>query len=244
MDAEWGELYNGPGWVNARIPLVPAVGNHEMEGSPKKLSDHWRPHFELPLNGPKGLEETCYRIDYQGLRILVLDSTQPSETQAPWLEEQLKDKSPLWTVACFHHPIFSASKGRNNPGLRNSWKPLFEKGGVDLVLQGHDHTYGRSSMGSVQPSSPGGATPIYVVSVSGMKMYELNDDPWKVRSAEQTQLYQQIEVKKDRLEYTAKTAAGEIYDRFTLVKRGGKNRLIDRAPKTAERRRSAPAAGA
>jgi hypothetical protein len=244
MDAEWGELYNGPGWVNARIPLVPAVGNHEMEGSPKKLSDHWRPHFELPLNGPKGLEETCYRIDYQGLRILVLDSTQPPETQAPWLEEQLKDKSPLWTVACFHHPIFSASKGRNNPGLRNSWKPLFEKGGVDLVLQGHDHTYGRSSMGSVQPSSPGGATPIYVVSVSGMKMYELNDDPWKVRSAEQTQLYQQIEVKKDRLEYTAKTAAGEIYDRFTLVKRGGKNRLIDRAPKTAERRRSAPAAGA
>jgi 3',5'-cyclic AMP phosphodiesterase CpdA len=237
-DAEWGDLYNGPGWVNARIPIIPVAGNHEIAKDPRRLSDHWRPHFELPLNGPKGLEESCYRLDFQGLRILVLNSNEPPETQTQWLKDQLKDKSPLWTVVSFHHPIFSASRGRDNPLHRKEWKPVLEEGGVDLVLQGHDHTYGRSSMGSVTPAKPGGATPVYVVSVSGSKMYELNPQPWMVRAAEDTQLYQHISLTKNRLEYVAKTAAGEVYDAFTLVKDGARrSRMIDRKPKSPDRRR-------
>ena len=44
-----------------------------------------------------------------------------------------------------HYPIYSSKQGRDNVGLRNALQPLFEKYKVDLVLQGHDHTYGRGT---------------------------------------------------------------------------------------------------
>ena len=70
------------------------------------------------------------------------------EEQAEWLESVLKDNPNKWTIATYHHPIFSASRGRDNVELRSLWKPLFDKYKVDLALQGHDHTYTR---GRVQP---------------------------------------------------------------------------------------------
>ena len=37
--------------------------------SSKHITGHWRAQFALPENGPKGLEETAYYVDYQGVRI-------------------------------------------------------------------------------------------------------------------------------------------------------------------------------
>ena len=35
------------------------------------------------------------------------------------------------------------AEGRDFEYARKIWKPLFDKYGVDLVLNGHDHTYAR-----------------------------------------------------------------------------------------------------
>ena len=79
---------------------------------------------------------------------------------------------------------------------------------------------------------------LYVVSVSGPKMYELGRRPFMRRAAEDTQLYQIITVDRDELRYQARTATGMLYDAFTLRKRPGKtNELIDRIPDTPELRR-------
>ena len=51
-----------------------------------------------------------------------------------------------WTIVTFHHPIFSASTGRDNPMLRALWKPLLDHYNVDLALQGHDHSYARGAV--------------------------------------------------------------------------------------------------
>jgi hypothetical protein len=58
------------------------------------------------------------------------------------------------------------------------------------------------------------------------------------RVAENTQLYQVLEVAGDTLRYTAKTVTGEVYDRFDLIKQGtGKpNLLVEKKPATPERR--------
>jgi 3',5'-cyclic AMP phosphodiesterase CpdA len=189
-----------------------------------------------------GLEETVYWLDYQGVRIVSLNSNELEKEQVPWLERVLENNPNKWTVLTFHHPVYSTAKGRDNPDIRNLWKPLFDKHRVDLVLQGHDHGYGRfgqqlsENVGSgTNARSPEGGT-IYVVSVSGPKMYRVERTPAMRRAAENTQLYQIISIDGDTLRYEARTAAGELYDAFRLEKREGQlNEVIDEIPNTPER---------
>jgi hypothetical protein len=136
----------------------------------------------------------------------------------------------------FHHPIYSTGKGRDNKSIREAWRPIFDQYAPDLVLTGHDHTYGRSGLmrednvlSGTQLHSARGT--VYVVSVSGTKMYELGDLPWTANKAANTQLYQLIRVEGDVLRYEARTARGDVFDAFELTRRaGGGNELVDQQP--------------
>ncbi len=210
------------------------------------LSDHWRPQFALPENGPKGLEETAYFLDFQGTRIVSLNSNERLNDQVAWLDHVLGDNPNKWTVVTFHHPVYSSAKGRDNKMVRELWQPVFDKFRVDLVLQGHDHTYARSGLRTSENVATGtsardaGGT-VYVVSVSGPKMYDLEHEDWMKRVAEDTQLYQTIQIDGDKLTYKARTAIGVLYDSFELVKHAGQpNELIEKIPATPEFRRERP----
>jgi hypothetical protein len=262
-DAQWGEWFSGGGWLNGMIPTVATPGNHEYDDD-DQLSRHWRPQFAFPTNGPSGLEETVYWLDYQGARIISLNSNERIKDQTVWLKSVLSDASrPKWTVVTFHHPIFSASqKDRDNPGLRAAWRPIFEEHGVDLVLQGHDHAYGRSglggptnatqetaklqavgadgSVGSRATNVPEGvrrtsSNTVYVVSVSGPKQYFLQRR-WKVsREASGAQLFQVIRVSPREIRYEARLATGELYDAFILNKnQNGKTVMTEQIPNVGE----------
>jgi predicted phosphodiesterase len=237
-DAQWGEWHEAAGWVNAMVPSVPTPGNHEYEKAGEKgkersyLSRHWRPQFTLPENGLASLEETCYYFDFQGVRIISLNSNEFQKEQAVWLESVLSNNPNRWTILTFHHPIFSSAKGRDNASLRSLWKPLFDKYRVDLVLQGHDHTYARSNMRVGMNARDVETGTIYVVSVSGPKMYNVEKQAWMRRAAEDTQLYQVISIDGDRLRFEARTATGMVYDAFDLRKQtDAPNRLIERVPR-------------
>jgi hypothetical protein len=239
-DAEWGEWFYAASHIHRMIPCIATPGNHEYADG---LSRHWRPTFAFPENGPQGLEETVYWIDYQNARIISLNSMEQVEKQKPWLIDILSRNENLWAIITFHFPIYSSAAQRDNPGLRNLWQPIFDRFKVDLVLQGHDHTYARSgliahqnvSTGVTAQSKAGGT--VYVVSVSGPKMYSLQPLPHMKRVAANTQLYQVITVDGDELHYQARTATGKSYDGFTLRKRKGQtNELIENIPNTPERR--------
>lgn len=240
-DGEWGEWFGAGGWLNGMIPSIACPGNHEYRGG---LDPHWRPQFAFPLNGPAGLEETAYYLDYQGARIISLNSNENLDVQREWLEGVLKQENrPKWTFVTFHHPIFSAAKNRDNPELRNNWQPILENYGVDLVLQGHDHAYARSGLGGPRNVNvPEGVTrkhsnTVYVVSVSGPKMYDVHES-WEVsRVASGLQLFQIIRVSQDRIRYEARTATGELYDAFSLVKdEQGRSQLTEEIPDVPESR--------
>lgn len=254
-DHEWGQWFHAGDFIFASVPHIAIPGNHEYpreeasledEGAepPRHLSRRWAQRFEFPENGPEGSTENIYYIDVQGVRIIGLDSNIDPEPQAEWLESVLKDNPNRWTVVTHHHPIHSTSRGRDNEALRAAWQPLYDKYGVDLVLQGHDHSYGRTapllgefneSVGMKVASDNGG--PVYVVSVSGPKQYDLKDydeeqreNPFEIRG-EDTQLYQIIDVMHDELVYVARTATGELYDRFRISKNAdGKKTFSDEAP--------------
>lgn len=240
-DDEWGEWFEAGSFLHATALVVPAAGNHEHfeagAGAAARyvLSPHWAAQFPVPRTGWAELPHTTYSFDHQGVRFIVLDSTSAIDHgtaagQAAWLEPLLADNPNRWTVVAYHHPMFSASLGRDNPSLREHWLPLFERYGVDLVLQGHDHVYGRGAhLGEGAHADSAGAGPVYVVSVAGPKQYRLSPEAQRAmdRDAENTQLYQVVHVSPERLRYESRTATGELYDAFELVKdAAGRKRLV------------------
>jgi 3',5'-cyclic AMP phosphodiesterase CpdA len=70
--------------------------------------------------------------------------------QTRWLEATLAaaagNESIDWIIVQMHQDALSSSKNGNGSdlGLRETWLPLFDRYGVDLVLCGHDHDYERS----------------------------------------------------------------------------------------------------
>lgn len=145
-DDEWGEWFDAGGFLHATALVVPAAGNHEHDDEEDNrgvehyvLKSSWPAQFPVPLNGSAQLPHTTYSFDYQGVRFIALDSTSALNddtvaVQAAWLETLLKDNSNRWTVVTYHHPMVSASLDRDNPPLREHWRPLFERYDVDLVL--------------------------------------------------------------------------------------------------------------
>jgi predicted phosphodiesterase len=236
-DYEWGEWFEAGGWINGMVPNLAAPGNHEYftdTDKKEKVSKHWRPQFALPENGPAGLEETAYYIDYQGSRFIFLNSEEATigrkelDKQADWFEQVVKENPNRWTIVVHHHPIFSTKKGRDNDEWRDKMEPLYRKHKVDIVLQGHDHTYGRGINMPIGQSRKKPDGPIYVVSVSGPKQYDIGLQNWMDRAASNTQLYQVITVDHNKLAFKAFTVNGDLYDAFDLDKdKAGRNTLVE-----------------
>jgi len=240
-DDQWGEWHRAAGWINMSVPSVPVPGNHEygkQSNGERALNRNWKPQFTLPGNGLAGLEETNYYFDIQGVRVVALNSNERQKEQAEWLDKLLVENSNRWTIVTHHHPIFSTAKGRDNPELRALWKPIYDKHRVDIVLTGHDHSYGRSNVVAGENRREGGT--VYVVSVSGPKMYPVTPAAWMQRKAEDTQLYQIIRIDGDRLSYESRTARGALYDAFDLRKRrNAANAMTNRVPRSPENKRVA-----
>lgn len=257
-EQEWQEWFDAGGWIHRTLPSIPVPGNHEYrplnkvekERKIRSLSAQWKPQFTLPENGPKGLKESVYYIDYQDTKIIALNSNERQEEQVPWLEEVLANNRKKWIIVTFHHPLFSASEGRDNESLRALWKPVFDKYNVDLVLQGHDHSYARGRVSPGENKIDGlnlrdKTGTVYVVSVSGGKMYKLRSNGWddfeaeQDRAAENTQLFQVITVEGDKLSFESYTAIGELYDAFDLKKteKKGPNIFVEGSDRAIPARR-------
>lgn len=263
-DDEWGEWTEAGGRAFAMTPQLPATGNHEyvdhiLPGGEESrvLGPHWALQFALPDNGAEGVKATSYFVDYQGVRFIVLDGTAALdlgglEAQTRWLDATLASSPARWNVALFHQPIYTCARPQDTEELKAAWKPIFDARNIDLVLQGHDHCYGRvSNPAGAEASRADSAAgrpqgPVYVVSVTGSKMYGLNDraDTQPVRAAENTELYQLIDVEADRLSFRAFTATGQLYDAFTLTRGAdGRNRLTESDESLLALRRCDGAAG-
>ncbi|MEP7257053.1 MAG: metallophosphoesterase family protein [Flavitalea sp.] len=234
-DAEWGELFYAGNFIHSMIPGMMSPGNHEYDDNAQgvnELTSLWRAQFTLPENGPAGLEETCYFTDVQGVRFISLNSQaiwfggEMMQKEIDWLQKILKNNPNKWTCVIFHHPVFSIKANRDNENMREKFQPIFNQYKVDLVLQGHDHAYARGMKNMPMPHEKDVSGTMYIVSVSGAKMYEENKQPWMDKSGDHTQLYQLVTVDQNILTYKSYTAAGELFDSFQLKKRrSGINKL-------------------
>lgn len=234
-DDQWMEWFDASGYKASMMPIIPVTGNHEYDHlrdqKESTLSVYWQKQFELPLNGPEGLEESVFYMDYKNMRLIVLNSTaalsseKEMQRQSQWLQSVLANNSRKWTIVSFHHALFTARDGNHGdyPNLRAAWQPILEKNKVDLVLMGHDHVYARASKQTKTITVPEGqAGPVYLVSVAGPKMYGVVPERrWMDRAAVNTQMYQTVTIDGDVLEFRAYTVIDDLYDSFDLKKQEG-----------------------
>jgi hypothetical protein len=137
------------------IPLVTCLGNHEVRGGAGKTLKEAT--FFTPFFGGLYPERGFATLDFGDyLSLVLLDSghaTPVAGEQTMWLDKALRERTgkahmiPVNHVPCY--PSYrepTGQKGALGTGeaQRKHWCPLFEKYGVDVVLEHHDHTYKRT----------------------------------------------------------------------------------------------------
>lgn len=216
---DWDDLlYNSQGVYNRR-PIVPAIGNHECQAGRPEL---YLRLFDLPKNGPSTIEkERAYSFEYSNALFVILDSNLDPRDQTSWLEQQLATTRATWKFVVYHHPAYSPAVERDNPDIRKIWGAIFDKYHVDLALQGHDHSYLRTypMKGEQRVASPAQGT-IYIVSVSGTKMYEQDKRDYTEFGMTNVATYQvlDIQIVGNRLIYRAHDIDGKLRDTFIIEK--------------------------
>ncbi|MCE7057281.1 metallophosphoesterase family protein [Algoriphagus sp. AGSA1] len=241
-DFEWGEWFEAGQWIHSSIPSMMTPGNHEFSKNPATLTPYWNAQFNLPTNGPKGLEETTFEVNFPELKLISLDGEQIDESpeyrraQMDWLRSILTDNPRKWTVITFHYPVYATAPDRYHDKMIDYIRPILQEFKVDLAIQGHDHAYARGMAFEENGKLDYGKGTVYVVSVAGPKMYDVKEDAWMERKAYGTQTYQWVQVKEDVLRFKTYTALGELYDSFEIHKNAqGENTLVNSIPDTPER---------
>lgn len=221
-DRLWADYFYAGGWILSQVPQVPVMGNHAYYYQKlwnKTYSSQWRPHFTLPENGLETLPETNYYFHYQGVLFVVLNGSEQRAEQAEWLDELLSREADTWIILTMHQPLYSTKEGRDGEKLRGHFLPIIDKYKVDLVLQGHDHTFGRTyPLVNDRKAGRREKGTVYINSVAGSKQYGLGPnrvDLFAITGSD-TQYYHIVEVTPKRMTLLSYSVDGVLVDEVII----------------------------
>lgn len=151
-DEQWRALRQAVQPTGAQR-FLPCLGNHDTNGSAQALSP-FRALFDLPLNGPPGLEELAYSVDEGPVHLVCVATEQPGqehalgETQLAWLERDLEQTSAPYVLVFGHDPAFPVGPHIGGsldryPDQRDQFWRLLQRHTVTAYLAGHEHLYHR-----------------------------------------------------------------------------------------------------
>lgn len=197
--SEWETFFEIERELMARVPLFPALGNHE--GNAPIYFDL----FYLPGN------ERWYTFVYGNARFVCLEidgiaNFAPGSEQYVWLDETLAANTRPWLFVFFHYPPYtSAEEVQYESDLRQTLVPLFERYGVDVVFNGHKHDYERNEMNGVTYVVTGGG---------GAPLYPMQEqEPTQAAFAVEHH-FVLVEIDSDHLRAAAISVDGEVLDVF------------------------------
>ena len=138
------------------IPMVLAIGNHEVRGGyGGKIPDD-APFFYSLFSLPD--DRAYYALDFgSDLSLVVLDSGHTNAIdgdQADWLGAALAERTEqTFLFACYHYPAYGTTKAPRNGlpidasrsvEIRENWVPHFERYGVTAAFENDHHNFKRS----------------------------------------------------------------------------------------------------
>jgi len=131
----------------------PTVGNHEYQnGQAPGYFDYWDniPHY--------------YSVNTHGWHVVSLDTnaaynqTATTSAQYQWLVDDLNANTQPCTLVMYHQPLFNIGDEGSTTSVSAIWS-LLAQHSVDLVVNGHDHTYQRwAPLDGAGNPSPTGVT--------------------------------------------------------------------------------------
>lgn len=203
FDQAWTKPY---GWLKDKhIPVYAALGNHDEPNS-KRTG---------PEESLLGMPGRWYTEQVGNVQLIVLDANDVQNAgQRRFLEDVLAAPEPagaVWRVVAFHQPAYSCSRHQSTPDVQREWVPLFERSGVDLVLNGHDHVY--------QRFAPIDGITYVVTGAAGSSLYEMHDCPAGTPEpavAEVRSHYVVVETTGRELRIEAVTADAHMLDSQTI----------------------------
>ncbi|GAA0893440.1 hypothetical protein GCM10009122_31190 [Fulvivirga kasyanovii] len=165
------------------LPVFTLLGNHDWHEPENNYLQEWK----LPNN------EHYYSFDYAQVHFIGLDSKNGDfheyEKQVEWLKNDLEAArgKANWIIVFLHHNGKSCTYKEDYANVVALY-PLFEQYDVDLVLNGHAHTYERlnpmNGLGEVIPEYIGSnqdyRAPQGFISItvgSGGKLRGIGSDP-------------------------------------------------------------------
>ncbi|TLX86208.1 MAG: hypothetical protein E6L04_03895, partial [Thaumarchaeota archaeon] len=134
-------------WFDITSPLkgkmMITLGFHDTQDGAAKMNQYLK-SFQL--------DKPYYSYDYKKVHFLIMASQSPYNAGTEQynfvkqdLEKSSQNKDIDWIVVTSYGPFYTSPTTHNaEKDLRNIYHPLFEKYGVDLVLQAHNHNYQRT----------------------------------------------------------------------------------------------------
>lgn len=220
---EWTDDLFGPGNVLfSRVPVYPTIGNHERNHA------NYYKYFSLPA------PEYYYQFSYGNADFFTVDSNKritPDSEQYQWLEAALAKSKAKWKFVYHHHPPYSSDeddygdawtgKSPRRFGDLNVRKfvTLYEKYGVDMVFNGHVHSYERTwpiREGRVDRKSG----VIYITSGGGGgRLERAGPTPSHFKAEVRTDYhFCTVSINGDHLNFKAVDQNGVLFDYFDLQK--------------------------
>ncbi len=173
-----GDLIPHPGdrseWAHFRetskiitVPYYFTPGNHDIDD--EKSQQVWKDEVDLPG------EETYYSWTYGTSLFAVLNSCDPADEkriagrQLAWLAHTLDPARYEHQFVFVHHPLFMWQGATHRgdsldkyPEARDELHRLLVQKKVDIVFEGHEHTYRRMNVDGVEyVVTGGGGAPLY-----------------------------------------------------------------------------------
>ena len=133
--------------VLAGLPVATTIGNHDS------LNPDYAYHFYNPNETENGLTEAGgdYYYSYGPAVFIVLNTNNYNAAEHQKTVEEAVAAYPdaTWRIVTLHQDIYGSGYDHSDTDgmiLRTQLTPIFDANDIDVVLQGHDHTYSRSKM--------------------------------------------------------------------------------------------------
>ena len=133
--------------VLAGLPVATTIGNHDS------LNPDYTYHFNNPNateNGKTQAGGDCFVAYGSGLFIVLNTNNYNVAEHEKTIQEAIASApDAAWRVVTIHQDIYGTGLDHSDTDgmiLRTQLTPIFDKYDIDVVLQGHDHTYSRSKL--------------------------------------------------------------------------------------------------
>ena len=133
--------------VLASLPVATTIGNHDS------LNADYMYHFNNPNATEYGTTQAGgdYYYSYGNGLFIVLNTNNynVAEHEQAIREAVASDPDAAWRIVTIHQDIYGSGLDHSDTDgmiLRTQLTPIFDEYDIDVVLQGHDHTYSRSKL--------------------------------------------------------------------------------------------------